>query len=91
MKRRRGYTRVSTKNQITIPADVLREAGLRPGDELKVVADNGHIVLEPALSLVERQREALRQIAGKYRGVYPPGSLDEVRDEWEERLRERER
>lgn len=83
MKRRRGYTRLSSKNQVTIPVSVLTEVGLGPGDELKVVADNGHIVLEPTVSLGDRRREALRKYAGSFTGLYPPGYLDRLRDEWE--------
>jgi bifunctional DNA-binding transcriptional regulator/antitoxin component of YhaV-PrlF toxin-antitoxin module len=43
---RRGYTRVSRKNQATIPVDAMRKAGIQPGDELKAEAEgNGRIVL----------------------------------------------
>ena len=83
MKRRRGYTRLSRKNQVTIPVAVLAQVGIDPGDELKVEVDGGRIVLEPALSLAERRREALGRFAGKYTGLYPPGYLEELRDEWE--------
>jgi AbrB family looped-hinge helix DNA binding protein len=89
MKRRRGYTRLSRKNQVTIPAAVVAAVGLQPGSELKVEAENGRIVLEPELSLAERRREVLRQFAGKFTGMYPPGYLDDLRDEWDARLRER--
>lgn len=89
VKRRRGYTRLSRKNQVTIPVAVLAQVGVNPGDELRVDVDGGRIVLEPALSLAERRREALQRLAGKFTGMYPPGYLDELRDEWDERLRER--
>jgi bifunctional DNA-binding transcriptional regulator/antitoxin component of YhaV-PrlF toxin-antitoxin module len=36
--RQRGRTRLSAKNQATIPVEALRRAGLRPGDELLVEA-----------------------------------------------------
>ena len=74
--RHRGYTRISRKNQATIPIDALRQAGLKPGDELMVeAAGAGRIVLVRAVDLVERH-------AGKAPGVYPPNYLDELRGEW---------
>jgi bifunctional DNA-binding transcriptional regulator/antitoxin component of YhaV-PrlF toxin-antitoxin module len=75
-KRRRGFTRISAKHQATIPVQALKEAGLRPGDEVRVVAaGKGHLVLERDLNLVERH-------AGKLQDVYEPGELDRLRDEW---------
>ncbi len=68
---------------MTIPVAVLAQVGIDPGDELKVGVDGGRIVLEPALSLAERRREALRRHAGAFTGLYPPGYLEDLRDEWE--------
>jgi bifunctional DNA-binding transcriptional regulator/antitoxin component of YhaV-PrlF toxin-antitoxin module len=75
-KRRRGFTRISAKHQATIPVQALKEAGLKPGDELRVVADGrGRLVLERDVDLVERH-------AGSLPGVYPPGELETLRGEW---------
>jgi bifunctional DNA-binding transcriptional regulator/antitoxin component of YhaV-PrlF toxin-antitoxin module len=75
-KRRRGFTRISAKHQATIPVQALKEAGLKPGDEVRVVAaGRGRLVLERDLNLVERH-------AGTLRGVYEPGELERLRDEW---------
>jgi AbrB family looped-hinge helix DNA binding protein len=74
-KRRRGYTRVNRKHQATIPANVLREAGLKPGDELRVeAAGPGRIVLIRAENLIARY-------AGALPAVYPAGYLRDLRDE----------
>lgn len=82
MKRRRGYTRLSRKNQVTIPAAVVESVGLEPGVELRVEAENGRIVLEPERSLAERRRAAIERAKGALSDVYEPGYLDRLRDEW---------
>jgi bifunctional DNA-binding transcriptional regulator/antitoxin component of YhaV-PrlF toxin-antitoxin module len=74
--RRRGHTRLSVKNQATIPVAALRRAGLKPGDQLRVeAAGAGRIVLT-------RVEETLAGYAGRLTGVYPRGSLQKLRREW---------
>jgi bifunctional DNA-binding transcriptional regulator/antitoxin component of YhaV-PrlF toxin-antitoxin module len=75
-KRRRGYTRVSAKHQVTIPVDALAQAGLRAGDRLRAdVRGPGEIVLV-------REIDPLTRFAGALTDVYPTGELDELRREW---------
>jgi bifunctional DNA-binding transcriptional regulator/antitoxin component of YhaV-PrlF toxin-antitoxin module len=75
--RRRGYTRVSGKHQVTLPVEALATAGVRAGDSLKVEArPNGEIVLR-------RVADPLEQYYGSMTGMFPPGYLRELRDEWE--------
>jgi AbrB family looped-hinge helix DNA binding protein len=81
-KRRRGFTRISSKHQITIPARALEEAGLGAGDELKVDVDRaGRLVLSAADEATDR-RQAIAKTAGALTGVYGPGYLEKLRDEW---------
>jgi AbrB family looped-hinge helix DNA binding protein len=40
-------TRVSTKYQVVIPKEIRKEVGIRPGQELQVVAKGGTITLIP--------------------------------------------
>ena len=68
---------ISRKNQITLPVDALRAAGLEPGDDVRVeVVGPGRLELIRADELVE-------EYAGVFdRSVYPDGYLDELRREW---------
>lgn len=75
-KRRAGTTRISRKNQVTIPVDALRRAGLRPGDELSVESvAAGRVVLS-------KDADPLLKYAGSLTGVFPPGYLRKLRREW---------
>lgn len=75
--RKRGTTRVTAKNQVTLPVDALRGAGVQPGERLAAHADGpGRIVLERELDPVDRH-------AGALTGVWPADALDALRDEWD--------
>lgn len=75
--RRRGYTRVSAKHQVTLPVAALREAGIRTGDTLRAeVRGPGEVVLI-------RDEDPLDQYAGILTGVYELGEIDHLRDEWD--------
>lgn len=71
-------SRISSKNQVTLPVEQLRAAGLRPGDEVQVrAAGRGALLIETPQSLVDR-------FAGTFdRSVYPDDYLQRLRDEWE--------
>jgi len=68
---------------VTIPLEVVRAAGASPGDEFKVVQEDGKIVLEREQTLGEGRREAIQKYAGSFTGLYPPTYREELRDEWE--------
>jgi bifunctional DNA-binding transcriptional regulator/antitoxin component of YhaV-PrlF toxin-antitoxin module len=68
--------RVSSKNQVTIPVETLRAAGLRAGDEITVrPVREGEIVIATRGSRVRRH-------AGIATGIYKDRELDRLRDEW---------
>lgn len=69
--------RVSSKNQVTLPVEALRAAGLRAGDEVTVrPVGDGELVLAVRGSRVRRH-------AGIASGIYRPDELEKLRDEWQ--------
>jgi bifunctional DNA-binding transcriptional regulator/antitoxin component of YhaV-PrlF toxin-antitoxin module len=68
---------ISRKNQLTLPIEALRAAGLEPGDDVRV-----QVVGPGRLELV-RTDELVDQFAGVFDAtVYPDGYLDDLRREW---------
>lgn len=75
VKRRIPYTKVSRKNQVTLPVAALRAAGIGQGDELRVEAEaDGRIVLV-------RGGDPLERFVGAIPGI--GDDLERLRDEWE--------
>lgn len=85
VKRKRGFTHLSPKRQITLPISVVERAGLRIGEELSVEADDeGRVIVARSAgeTVGDRRRRALRRVAGALPDVWPADALDELRDEW---------
>ena len=76
VRRPAAVTRISSKNQTTLPVAVLHRAGLRAGDEVRVEAvGTGRILLTRATAASQR-------FAGCLTGVYGRGYLARLRREW---------
>lgn len=75
--RRRGATRISSKHQVTIPADALRGAGLKVGERVVAQADG------PGRVVLQRVADVLDRYAGALTGTYQPGELNDLRAEWD--------
>lgn len=71
-----GRSRISSKNQVTLPVAALGGAGLRAGDRVRVeVRGPGELVLI-------RDPAAIARFAGSLTGVYGADYLEELRKEW---------
>ena len=69
--------RISSKNQVTLPVEAMRAAGLRAGEEVTVRASG-----EGELRLAARGSR-IRRHAGIANGIYEEHEFDRLRDEWE--------
>jgi bifunctional DNA-binding transcriptional regulator/antitoxin component of YhaV-PrlF toxin-antitoxin module len=68
---------ISRKNQVTLPVEALRAAGLEPGDDLRVQ------VVGPGRLELARSDDLVEEFAGIFdASVYPDGYLDKLRHEW---------
>lgn len=73
----RGVSLLSRNNQLTIPVDVMRAAGLKPGDDIAVRA------VGPGRLELVKSDDILSEFAGALgRDAFPDGYLSRVRDEW---------
>ncbi len=73
----RNTTTISTKHQVTIPADAFAAAGLRVGDRLVVRAANSGAVT------LERAADPLDTYAGALTGTFDDAGIDDLREEWD--------
>jgi bifunctional DNA-binding transcriptional regulator/antitoxin component of YhaV-PrlF toxin-antitoxin module len=75
--RHRGTTRITRKNQATLPVEALRAAGLHAGQRVAVEPTG------PGRITIRALDDPLDRHAGALTGTYPTGWLDHLRDEWE--------
>lgn len=78
----KALTSLSKRGQVTLPAEVRRALGLKPGDTLVVRVEAGRVVLEPAVVLpVELYtEERIREFAEN--AQVTPEELDAFRRAW---------
>lgn len=72
-----GTSRISSKNQVTLPVAVLNETGLETGDRL-IVTGSG-----PGRVTLERASDVIEEFAGIFTGLMDRGLLDELDAEWD--------
>jgi AbrB family looped-hinge helix DNA binding protein len=68
---------ITSKGQITIPAEVRRRLGLKQGDRVSFVLEDGHAIMKPKGSVVAAT-------AGIFRTAAPALSAEELRRAAEE-------
>jgi len=75
---RTSTSKLSSKNQLTVPVDILRSIGLTTGDEVEFsVNDAGFIEVKPVI-----EENPLLQLAGIGAGIYDDFDLAKDRESW---------
>lgn len=75
-------SRISSKNQITIPVEVLREVNLRPGDQIEFMIDKEERIVLSAI--VEADwKKSLRKLSGSMPGLSHNFTYKKEREEWD--------
>ncbi|GAB3218916.1 hypothetical protein GCM10027447_00460 [Glycomyces halotolerans] len=55
---------INSKGQVTIPADIRAQQGLRPGDEVEVFVEDGRIVVRPVTDSRRRAQKVVERMLG---------------------------
>ena len=77
---RTSTSRLSSKNQLTVPVDILRRVGLKAGDEVEFVVNNAGFI--EVLRAPNCNRDLLK-LVGKYGDIFADFDLESERDSWE--------
>lgn len=85
---RSSTSRISAKNQVTIPVEILREVNLKSGDTVKFISNgDGQITLikheEP------KWKSAMRELIGSEPGLSKRSDYKKEREEWDAKLTRR--
>ena len=79
-KGRTSTSRLSSKNQLTVPVDILRRVGLEVGDEVEFVVNDAGFIEVLRAPNVNRD---LIKLAGKYGDLFADFDLEAERDSWQ--------
>lgn len=51
---------ITSKRQLTLPSKLTQKLNLRPGEKITIREENGHLVMTPAVKLVEELSGSLK-------------------------------
>lgn len=78
----RGNTsRISEKNQVTLPVEILRSIGLQSGDQVEFTISNGSVVLTHINEVPQKQHKIMA-LAGDMTELYEGFDLASERQSW---------
>lgn len=72
---------ITSKKQLTLPAELFRRAGFKIGQKIIVSEENGHLILTPAEKLVEELAGSI-PIPKEWEGKNIDQIIEEAKDEY---------
>jgi bifunctional DNA-binding transcriptional regulator/antitoxin component of YhaV-PrlF toxin-antitoxin module len=69
----KGVARISSKHQVTLPVESLKQAGFSIGDEVAIEAEGADRIV------VRRVAREAERVLGVFDGLYEPGYLERLR------------
>ncbi len=78
-KGRTSTSRLSSKNQLTVPVDILRSVGLEAGDEVEFVVNNAGFI-EIQIAGIENP---ILDLVGAFPGVFDAFDQESERASWD--------
>ena len=71
---------LTSKKQLTIPAQIFYQLNLKEGQKVIVSEKNGSIMIEPSLALIDRLAGSVK-IPKEFRGLSPDEMIKKAREE----------
>jgi AbrB family looped-hinge helix DNA binding protein len=87
IEQRRHVTRINKRNQVTIPAEMLRDLGLEPGDEVEVEEAGGKLAVTKLSRPAKTKQEYLDAIERASGSLWRPNNPVLSDEELEEAIR----
>lgn len=76
---RTSTSRLSSKNQLTVPVDIVRAVGLEAGDEVEFAVNNAGFIEITKVGTNSR----LLELAGTFSDIFEGFDLQAERDSWD--------
>ena len=76
---RTSTSRLSSKNQLTVPVDIVRAVGLAAGDEVEFIVNNNGFIEVTKIGTHNK----LLDLAGTFSDIFDDFDLEAERDSWD--------
>lgn len=72
---------LTSKRQLTLPSKLTQKLNLKPGEKITITEENGHLVMIPAVKLVEELAGSLK-VPSKFQGLNTNQIIEKAKKEY---------